>query len=85
VIHGVSSHLISAHGHRNGQEFNIHERSVFAAAPGDGVDSVVVRDLPRILEDFRVHLWCPGDQVVYASPDGLGLAIAEQPLCCGVP
>src|SRR5215216_5018101 len=85
VIHSVSAHLVPTHGHRHGQKFHIHQRSIFAATPGDDGNSTVARDLPRVLEDFRVYLWCPGNQVVYTSPDGLGLAITEQPFGCRIP
>src|SRR5215210_825342 len=85
VIHRVCSYPFPTHGHRNGQEFHVHERSIFATTSGDGVDPTVARNLLCVVEDFRMHLRCLGDQVVYAAPDGLGLGISEQPFSRRVP
>ena len=38
MIHRVSSNLFPAHDHRDAQKFYIHERSILAATPGDGVN-----------------------------------------------
>jgi hypothetical protein len=64
VVHPVSSHLFATHGYRDGQEFNIHERSIFAATPGDGVNLVITLSLLGEFDAFRMQFWCVGNQVV---------------------